>query len=332
VGLVSDVERELAGLWRDESSEEGAVVRACAHNLVVVADGGAEEVAAIVARVSESAPGRALVVAPTGADGGLRPYVSAHCHLGPGGKQVCSEQVTLEAGRDGLQLVPGSILQLLVEDMPVYTWWRRNGLEDDGLLAPLRDLSDCLIVDGARFDRPAEDLERLRSIAAKPGWKGHVADLAWERLDPWRDAIASFFDIPRMRRYIGAIERVTIAAGGPVVGAYVAGWLASRLDWTLGDDGVTVVFERDSDLAAGEVASVLLEAVLDGLPVTFAVRRVEAGSAFVVSTVEMRDTCPLPRRIELPVRDEAALLCGALQEPSRDPLFDEALEAAARMP
>jgi hypothetical protein len=94
---------------------------------------------------------------------------------------------------------------------------------------------------------------------------------------------------------------------------------------------VSVAFEHDPDLTTGEVDSVRLEAVLDGLPVTFAVRRVEAGSAFVVSTVEVRDTCPLPRRIELPAHDEAALLCGALQEPWRDPLFDAALEAAAWM-
>jgi glucose-6-phosphate dehydrogenase assembly protein OpcA len=349
VGVVADVERELAGLWRDESSTEESVVRACAHNLVVVCDGGTEEVSAIVARLSESAPGRALVVTPSESDGGLRPYVSAHCHLGAGGKQVCCEQVTLEVGRDGIPLVPGSILQLLVEEMPVFTWWRRRGLEDDGLLAPLRDLSDCLIVDGARFVRPAEDLDELRRVAAKPGWKGHVTDLAWERLEPWRDAIASLFDIPRMRRYLGAIERVTVAAAGPgaedgltTAGAYVVGWLASRLDWTPGDDAgrwrasdrrrVILAFERDSGLAAGEVASVRLEAILDGLPVTFVVRRVEAGSAFVVSTVEVRDTCPLPRKIELPERDEAALLCGALQEPARDPLFDAALEAAARRP
>ena len=84
-------------------------------------------------------------------------------------------------------------------------------------------------------------------------------------------------------------------------------------------------------LAAGEVRSVRLEAAMEGLPVAFVVRRVEAASSFVVSTVEVRESCPLPRKIELPRHDEAALLCGALQEPARDPLFDAALDAAARI-
>lgn len=349
MGAIAKIERELAELWRGESSEEEAVVRACAYNLVVVCSPGspeAAEVTRIVAHVSRTAPGRALVVAPA-ASGGLRAFVSAHCHCGPGGKQICSEQVTLETGAEGLGLVPGSILQLLVEEMPVYTWWRRVMLESDELLLPLQQLSDCLIVDSACFDRPQERLVELYRVATRRGFKGRVTDLVWARLDPWRDAVAAFFDLPQMCGYLDAIERVSVTAGGPAArgfttaGAYIAGWLASRLGWqateradrwrTPGGPEVRVELQQDPSLPAGEIASVLIEAALDDQPVSFAVRRTGPGGEFVTATVESRGASPLPRKIKLPERDTAALLCDALQEPACDRLFDAALDAAARM-
>ena len=49
------------------------------------------------------------------------------------------------------------------------------------------------------------------------------------------------------------------------------------------------------------------------------------------SHVESSDPCPLPLRVRLPERDEAALLCGTLQMRVHDPLFDRVLAAGARM-
>ncbi len=349
MGAVAKVERELAELWRCESSADEAVLRACAYNLVVVCSPGspeAAEVSRIVARVSETAPGRTLVVVPA-ASGGLRTYVSAHCHRGPGGKQICSEQVTLETGAEDLALLPGSILQLLAEEMPVYTWWWRPMLEGDELLAPLQQLSDCLIVDSACFDRPRERLAELHRVVTRRGFKGHVTDLVWARLDPWRDAVAAFFDLPQMRGYLDGIEHVRVIGGGPgergftAAGAYLAGWLASRLGWqateradrwrTPSGPEVRVELEQEPDLPAGEIASVRIEAALADQPVAFAVRRTGPQSELVAATIESCDSSPMARRIKLPERDTAALLCDALQEPVRDRLYAAALDAAARM-
>jgi glucose-6-phosphate dehydrogenase assembly protein OpcA len=350
VGALSSVERELAELWQNETDEGEAVVRACAHTLVVAcADDPGDLVAAtrIVARVSDTSPGRALVVAPTPTGSGVRPYVSAHCHRGPAGQLVCSEQITLEIAEDGLPLVAPSVLRLRVEDMPVYTWWRRGSLGRNELLESLHALSDCLIVDSRRFERHAEDVTELQRLASLSGFKGRVADLAWAGLDPWGDAIASFFDAPRMRASLHEIDRIAVAAGGTpgdtgfsAPAAWIVGWLAMRLDWTpgarpdrwLAADGreVAVELEIDPDTAAGEISSVRIDSSLGGYPATFAVRR-EPGSDVIVSTVESSDTCPLPRRVRLPERDEAALLCGTLQMRVHDPLFDRVLAAAARM-
>ena len=48
-------------------------------------------------------------------------------------------------------------------------------------------------------------------------------------------------------------------------------------------------------------------------------------------TVETAGSCPLPWRIRLPERDDAALPCGLLQRSRKDPLFAAALDAARRL-
>ena len=327
MGTLSSVELELAELWRAETNEGEAVVRACAHNLVVACADTPDdltEATRVVARLSDTSPGRALVVAPSPSGTGLRPYVSAHCHRDPGGRLVCSEQITLEVSPDGFPLVAGSVLRLLVEDMPVYTWWRRGGLVGDELLEPLRALSDCLIVDSRRFERHSADLTELYRMATVSDWGGRVADLAWAGLEPWGDALASFFDAPRMRASLDEIDRVSVVAGGSrgasgftAPAALIGGWLATRLEWTPCDrsdrwrraDGreVEIALDVDPGIAAGEISSVRIESSLGGSPATYAVRR---EGDLIVSTVETSDSCPLPRRVRLPERDETALLCG----------------------
>ena len=42
--------------------------------------------------------------------------------------------------------------------------------------------------------RSRQTLTSLAGIAGDPGWRGHVGDLSWERLEPWREHVASLFD------------------------------------------------------------------------------------------------------------------------------------------
>jgi glucose-6-phosphate dehydrogenase assembly protein OpcA len=260
---------------------------------------------------------------------------------------VCSEQVTLEARPEGLRLVPETVLQLLVEDMPVHVWWRRSRLGEDLLLVPLRDLCDRLIVDTASLADPAARLRELRSVGSAATWRGHSIDLAWSRLEPWREAVASFFDGPEAAAYVERIAVVEVAAGGPesaggltAAGAYLAGWLASRLGWERGEDAgapwrrpdggrVELRFRR-ADVAAGDPESVRI--VADDEPATsFLAQRTGKGGDFVRLAAGTLDACPLPYRRKLPRLDQAALLCGVLQHRGRDPLFESALACAARI-
>jgi glucose-6-phosphate dehydrogenase assembly protein OpcA len=337
----ADVDRQLAELWREAATNGQPVVRACSLNLVVVcADetGDLQRATALVGRIAETVPGRALVVGPPRAVAGepLDVWVSAHCHQGDSGRQVCSEQVTIDPSRAALDHVPATVLQLLVEDMPVYTWWRRAELRGDPLVEPLVALSDHWIVDSAKGAAPAEVLRMLRALTARETWRGQVRDLAWARLEPWRDAVASFFDHSALRPALARLRRVEIVAGGPagrheatVAGAYLAGWLRSRLGRPAGASEPTVDFGRRGELSPGEVGSVTLEAGQGADAIVLRAALFEGHRDCLRCTAEAGDHRLPARRLELPALDEAALLCGVLQETGRDAVFETALVDAA---
>jgi glucose-6-phosphate dehydrogenase assembly protein OpcA len=349
VERVAGVEGELAALWRGAYSDGQPVVRACELNLVVACAGNGDElreVSRLVASVSQSAPGRALVVVPAPAGGrGLEIWVSAHCHRGPSGPQVCCEQVTLEAREDALPLVPRTVLQLLVGEMPVYTVWRRRRVAADPLFAPLAELTDCLIVDGADHADPAAFLRELRAVTVRPGWRCRIADLTWARTEPWREAVASFFDDPVLRPHLGEIARIEVAASGPaaedgrtVASAYLTGWLASRLGWHPGrgprtwQSGtgtvVETVFQDATGLPSGDIGAVRMELRARGGRIALAAERDgNRERGYVRLTVTgLSPGCP-PRTLQPPSRDGAALLCGILQHTGPDRVYDAALAA-----
>jgi len=342
---VARVEAQLAELWRDTSGDGDPVTRACTLNLVVVCSDGAEDLQAatkLVARVAETEPGRALVISfpegderENGADG-MEVYVSAHCHRGAGGKQICSEQITLEARGAGRELIPATVLQLLEGELPVYTLWRREEFGRDSLPQALCGLSDRFIANSGNRRDPMRALAGLQSFSTGVSGEGRTADISWERIESWREALASFFDSPSLRPGLNRIQGLQIEASGPAgpgdltaAGAYLAGWLASRLDWKR--DQVKISFAPAPDLPPRELASVRIETEIDGAPATLIARRTDPQSDVVLLSVESQKNCPLPWRIKLPARDDAALLCGLLQRSRKDPIFDAALGAASRM-
>jgi glucose-6-phosphate dehydrogenase assembly protein OpcA len=346
VPTPGDVERQLAEFWRKASTDEQAVMRACSMNLVVVCGEDERDLTRtteLIAKIARTAPGRALVVSRSGTSDfeGLEVYVSAHCHRGPGGAQVCSEQVTIETGDSGEDLVPGTVLQLLVEDMPVYTWWRRRELNGSPWLDPLVGLSDYWVVDSAVSAEPDLHLRALEALSTRLSWNGHVVDAAWMRLEPWREAVASFFDNPALRPALERMTRVRVEAGGRVACAYLAGWLASRLGFRSGgrhgewarDDGAPVAFDLvdRGDREAGQIAAVQIEAAQAGDTILFSAKLTEERDDCLVLCVGTEGHRLPSHKIKLPSLDRAALICGVLQRTGPDPIFQAALSAATHI-
>lgn len=344
---IGEIERQITQLWRSSGEGEEAAVRACTLNLVVPCE-EASEVGNAVALLSEHHPCRAIVVSCGSASGSgeLRAWVSAHCHRGLGGRKTCSEQVTIEAHGDAQALVPDTVLQLLCEDLPVYLWWRRATGSDDPLLQALAPLSNRVLIDSSLQGDPVKALATLVSSSSERVLGGRIEDLAWTRIEPWRGIVASLFDAPSTRPLLGATRKLRIRAGGPasnreatIAGAYLAGWLASRLAFRiegkriLGAHGreVEIRLERDPARGPGEIGSVEIDCSGDGGVAQVHASRIEGSSDLVRAWIETERSRPLPRVLKLPLPDDAALLSREIEKETGDPLFGSALFLASKL-
>ncbi|MDX1387946.1 MAG: glucose-6-phosphate dehydrogenase assembly protein OpcA, partial [Acidobacteriota bacterium] len=285
--------------------------------------------------------------AADGEEARLEAYVSTHCHRGPGGSQVCSEQVTLSARGDASAYIPETVLQLLLEDTPVVTWWRRARMLSDPLCHPLARLSDRFVVDSSLFAKPRKALADLAAISADDGWRGSVGDLVWMRSEAWREQVASFFDGVAFRDHLRKVTAVRTTCGGPagpagftVAGGYFVGWMASRLGWGFEGPGrcsrrdgcaLEVELTHDAGFPAGRIASIRVECSDGDPPAVFAVERTGPEEEELRIRIDVETTCPLPHTKKLTRMSEGALLCGELERDTADPLFEESLSCAAKL-
>src|SRR5215207_9643118 len=163
---VAGLERELASMWRETAqgageAEQAGVTRVCVLNLIVYAPGGDghEGLDALRGEVAEQMPSRALVlVADRAAEAArLDAYASMRCQLGARGrKQVCGEQLTIEASGAAVESVASAVEPLLVPDIPTFLWWQDIPHYEDKLFSRLVALADRVVIDSATFDHPHE--------------------------------------------------------------------------------------------------------------------------------------------------------------------------------
>jgi glucose-6-phosphate dehydrogenase assembly protein OpcA len=357
---VAAVERELTELWKAAASDalEGhPVVRACVLNLVAYAPGEdvARHINEVIAQVSGRHPSRSIViVAELDAEPSrLQASISAHCQIPPeGGKQVCSEQITLHALGAAVDEVHGTVLPLLVSDLPVFLWWHDEPALESHLFQELLDASDHLVIDSADFapERAATALADLQRLSRESGVA--FSDLNWARLSHWRQLVAQFFDAPPARAYLDRLSGVEIEIasthGGEAdltEGLLMVGWLASRLRWTPQDGArragsgalaftlgsaagpVSVELSPDPDHPGEGLHAITLRA--EG-GAAFAISRSAGDEACVVAGAELPEGAAHSRVVHMEIPSEGALLCDELDMLGQDAAFQEALAYAVR--
>jgi len=251
----SKLEKELARMWSEMSEPDGGgqsagVVRACVLNLIVYAATQEEraDVDDLLEAVVERHPCRAIVLVADreSQEARLEAYVSTRCKLSaPGAKQICGEQITIEAGGPLVDTASTAVTPLLIPDVPVFLWWKDIPDYEDKLFDRLADVSDRVIIDSAAFDRPHKDFLRLAEIL-KLG-RLRLSDINWGRLTSWRSLVAGFWDVADYRTSLERIEKVRIEYDPPDIAheeiapkALLAlGWIASCLGWQADGEGST---------------------------------------------------------------------------------------------
>jgi glucose-6-phosphate dehydrogenase assembly protein OpcA len=244
---VRDVERELARL-RHGSAEPGHAPRlrtSVMTHMAWVPERWEEAALDTLAGLEERHPSRTIVLLPKPdeARDALDGEVDLRCFVRGGEEQeVCSEVILLRlCGRRAM--APASVVEpLLVADLPVFLRWRGPLPFGAPELEQLAGVADRLVVDSTEWPDPETFYGRLPELFDRIA----VSDIAWARLQPWREAVAALWP------EIANAARMRVA--GPAAEALLlCRWLGSRLG-------------QDVDLAhepAGEVE--LVE--VDGTPV-----------------------------------------------------------------
>ena len=233
---VTSIEKQLAELWRAEKGDRGAAVtRAALWNVVAHTWTGEQKARATetLARASASVPQRTIVVqADPRGTAGIASWISANCHLVGGGRQICSEEVSIVAGGERVHHIAPLVKALLLPDMPVALWWVGDLPDEqheyaETLLEPV----DRMIVDSSHFSG-VNDFELVSRIAERTTTA--PADLNWARLEEWRAATATLFDPPPMRARLRAIEAIRVTCGGngsygdKAAGLLYGAWIAMQ--------------------------------------------------------------------------------------------------------
>ncbi|HVG29776.1 MAG TPA: glucose-6-phosphate dehydrogenase assembly protein OpcA [Pyrinomonadaceae bacterium] len=358
---VAGLERQLAATWRETAAGEGAagksgVTRVCVANLIVYSPSasGREGLGVLLEEVAAQTPSRVIMLqVERGGEPRLDAHVSTRCRPAlKGRRQLCGEQITIEAGGRMTESVASAVEPLLVPDIAAFLWWQDIPNREDKLFSRLVEMVDRVVIDSAAFDRPREDLGRVAGLVAGRGEELRLSDLNWGRLTSWRSIVADFWDVPEYREHLDALDRVEIeyepSAIAPAEVAaqalLTAGWLSSRLGWrpagtfvegrnesrvgfTSRGGGIDLVLRASGEAGGGRIRRV----VLGGAGAAEFRAALGSGGATLETSARIGDALHVGRVVAYEAKSEGRRLGRELGILARDEVYEQAVTAASRL-
>jgi glucose-6-phosphate dehydrogenase assembly protein OpcA len=238
LNALSRLRKEFA--HAEAGDDEHPHPRNCVMTLVAVAGTAADERRAQRASMAIAAhhPSLAIVVCEepnvrTGRiDASITTQTGSTSSPTAGRCELVSLRVRGAAGKHLAALVE----PLLIGGVPTYLWWLDTPPFGKSELVEALRISETLVVDSARFDRPYHSFLGLAELAlSNPRGLG-VADFQWTRLAAWRETIAQFFEPRERRPFLAGIAELGIdyvgdGRGNRIAPALLIGWFASALGW-----------------------------------------------------------------------------------------------------
>jgi glucose-6-phosphate dehydrogenase assembly protein OpcA len=359
---VSVIEHELKELWEQMTEvtaeeDQQAVMRACVANLVVYNPAGesAGEISPMIAEVTNQHPSRVILLLsePDSSQASLDAMVTAQCHpSGRGRKQICCEQIIIQAAGEDISRLPSLVRTLVIPDLPVFLWWRDLPNVKGALFTDFVQGADRVILDSAGLADARQGLRTLAALVEAKPQKTAFSDLSWCRLTPWRVLVAGFFDVPKYRSYLPRLNRVQIESVGqgssersiPAHGLLLAAWLASRLNWKVTtkphwldertceweleaeNQTVTIHIEITSSEGAARPGLSSLQLLVEGEPSAQWVASIAADGKHLEGHVRLEGRNEGARIIRLDDDDEAQLAGKELEILGHDPIYEQSLK------
>jgi glucose-6-phosphate dehydrogenase assembly protein OpcA len=319
---------DMADLWVSlgkQGEGDTGVLRACSMTLVVAAEESddAQAIGETLAALMPEHPSRAIVIRFRSGDRReLAARVFSQCWTPFGHRrQICCEQIEITASDASLPDLAPVVLPLTVPDLPVILWCRSPRLFHLPAFAQLAAIAEKTVLDSAVFTDAAAALKDMAAVAAAGGL---LADLSWTRLTRWRELIAQIFENRAQLANLPLVSDILIsyrAAATPATAYYLAAWLLDGLD-KIGAHP-RIGFHSDGGEPAWRLSRIELRA--PDRPDAIASIALAEGAAAEVKTGGLVSKAPLPALTDY------ALMREELSIPGRDPAFERALAAAAKL-
>jgi len=346
--------KQISDLWvtlaqRPDGAHQG-VVRSSSMTLITLVDKEQDStgLSETLAGLMRTHPSRAIVIhVAQGKSEDLDAEVRAQCWLPTGQqKQLCSEQIEINASEKSLADLPSVLLPLVVPDLPVVLWCRSERSTQLPVFNELIALASRVIFDIADFEDPLSALKRIEGTS-NSGFA--VTDLNWTRLTRWRDMVAQVFENFACRADLPRFRRITInyfanpVSPVPVAAILMAGWLVKCLGWTgLGrsrreggkrilefDDGASLIYQIVGPGGAGSrLASLTIAAPSDP---AIEVKLARAQDRYLDVRVNAAGKPPVENRGSFPPSDDVSVLGEELSIRRRDEVFAYSLPSAIRI-
>lgn len=354
------VEDELSALRKAEANVglSGApLLRACTLTLVVLCDPSEdpEDLEGLISQVVSSNPARVIAIAQPGSQGepALETRVSAYQTSDRETPRLVGEEIAFYPRGKEYGVLPSAVLSLRVSGLPLVLYWRGQPDLDDRLFHALVGECDQILFDSQHFTARAERVNNTIARLRIDYPSVSFGDVNWQRMRPWREFVAQFFDHPGNMCFLDLLTRVEIEfsvgfGGNQSAAVLLMAWLASALGWRVVhgsyerdglvrrarflrrsyEDGSDVEIEvlihvrEQSDCMPGELTGLRLEAV-GQWPAVFEIKRAVGG---FVDIKEVTGPSTRERCATLVLPDESAVISAELDAPRRDRNYHRALE------
>jgi glucose-6-phosphate dehydrogenase assembly protein OpcA len=222
------IEASLRELLRKRHAANRALSPARVLNLIVVVDPAwKSEIANRLERVGRYHASRTILCAVEEGRETLDAVAAiTYDESADGSFHPMHERVEIDLGADQLNRLDTIVDPVLLAELPTMLWSPQGHHE---AVEALIRMIDVVLLD-SDTDATIGGLDRAAHLLRS----AYVVDLAWLRTTPWRERLAAGFDLPERSAALGELERVCVRhhPGSPTSAALLAGWLASRLDWT----------------------------------------------------------------------------------------------------
>lgn len=392
---IEEVEEQLSLLWKMSADNmrtgQNVNVRTSVLNFVICAPDieSAQYASRVLRELSSTHLARVAILIMDSSEerpAALWTWVTLRCFsMFSDLMRHCFEQTTVLATGSAVRAIGNIIQPLLKPDLPIYLWWLGDPPDiDDTTFSNLMEMSDRVIFDSTGFFNPEQDIRTLAALSdASPNCA--LSDLNWGRISPWLQLVAQFFDTPEYRPYLAGVNSIEIehaviplmtqvrteqgdVSPNPARALLLAGWLKTRLGWTLAGDtsdnhhdtasgtyhwnmersprstrqltsarnktgkgnaSISIRPQVQTEMRPGSICLVRLTSTIENKHATFTIT-LAGDTEHVLTSVELAQETRPKRLVSLAaVYNESELLHNELEILSHDYLFEQILREVA---